>query len=84
MNNERERLDESIEEALHFVYSYASDVRDWLSLKKELLKALPAGKRKLFSTRDGITKKQTPNSFEHMLISHWEKITGISLYLDKT
>ena len=76
-------MDEKVKEAIRFVFSYAKDVTDWKTIKKELLKFLPAEQRKLFSTRDARTKKQIINEFEEAVIKEWQELTGTNLYLDK-
>jgi len=76
-------MDSRIEEAIHYVMTYAPDISEWKVLKKELLKALPIDKRKLFSTRDPVTKKQNFNDFERNVVEYWKNITGAELYLGK-
>jgi 8-oxo-dGTP pyrophosphatase MutT (NUDIX family) len=68
-----------ITDALQFVASYAADARDWITIKKELLKTLPSDDRKMFSTRDPITKKQRTNEYERDLARQWTELTGKSL-----
>lgn len=74
-------MDQKIDEAINFIHSYAPHITEWVTLKKELLKVLPADKRKLFSTRDPATKKINFNEFEQSIIEHWKVITGKELYL---
>ena len=62
--------------ALAFVHSYAGHIDDWLTIKKELLRALPPGDRRLFSTRDPVTKKQRTNDFERGVAVRWSEMTG--------
>ena len=62
--------------ALTFVHSYAGHVDDWLTVKKELLRALPPDLRALFSTRDPVTKRQRTNDFERQLVERWSEMTG--------
>jgi len=69
-------MNQVVIDALNFVYSYASHVDDWLTIKKELLKALPSDERTAFSTRDPITKKQRTNDFELQLVKRWSDLTG--------
>jgi hypothetical protein len=76
-------MDPKIEETINFVHSYAPDINDWKILKKELLKSLPPSHRKLFSTRDNATKKMNFNDFEKTVFEHWQKLTGIKLYLEQ-
>jgi len=68
--------DTKIIEALNFVFSYAGHVDEWLTIKKELLKALPSKERMAFSTRDPITKKQRTNDFELKLAKCWFDLSG--------
>jgi hypothetical protein len=75
--------DEKIEEALQFVSSYAASATDWRVVKKELLRALPAEKRKLFSTRDPRTKAANFNEFEQRVALRWKEITGAEIYLPR-
>jgi hypothetical protein len=76
-------MDDEIKNALFFIFSYAPGITEWMALKKELLKNLPAEKRKLFSTRDPKTKIQSTNSLEKSIIAVWKEITGKDLYLDR-
>lgn len=69
-------LSDSLNEALKFVYGYAGHVDDWLTIKKELLKALHPNDRVMFSTRDPITKKQRTNDFERLVAERWSIMTG--------
>lgn len=66
----------AIDVALHDVHCYAGNVDDWIIVKKELLKNLPAGIRHVFSTRDPLTKKQRTNDFERELAKRWSVLTG--------
>ena len=76
-------MDQKIDEAVKFIHSYAPHITEWVTLKKELLKLLPADKRKLFSTRDPITKKINFNEFEQTIIEQWKVIAGKELYLSR-
>lgn len=69
-------LNPKIVEALVFVYGYATDVDDWLVIKKEMLKALPSEERTQFSTRDPVTKKQRTNDFEREVAARWAEMSG--------
>ena len=53
----------------------------WMDFKKIMLRSLPSRLRKNFSTRHPITKKQTLNSFEKMLIDNYYNKTGVRLTL---
>lgn len=68
-------------DALLLVHSYAGHVDEWITIKKELLKALPTEMQAAFSTRDPITKKQRPNRFERMLAEKWSELTGREVIL---
>jgi hypothetical protein len=72
-------MDTKVEEALRLVNAYAGSITDWKVLKKELLKNLPFQQRKLFSTRDPLTKKQNFNEFEEVVCKRWKDITGIDV-----
>lgn len=75
-------MDEKVEEALQFVSTYAAGtIKEWRTLKKELLLALPSEKRKLFSTRDPRTKAPNFNEFESCVAQRWKEITGVQVYL---
>lgn len=76
-------MDPKVEEVINFVHSYAPNITEWKVLKKELLKSLPPSHRKLFSTRDNLTKKMNFNEFEETVAEYWKKIAGVELYLEK-
>lgn len=69
-------MNENIKKALDYIFSYASDVDDWMTIKKEFLKVLPPRDRIVFSTRDPKTKKQRTNDFERELAAIWSQMTG--------
>ena len=69
-------MNEKIEEALQFIKSYAPDINEWKVLKRELMKCLNPQVRKLFSTRDPITKIQNFNEVEQTVADRWQTITG--------
>ena len=69
-------MDERIEEALQFVKSYAPEITEWKVLKRELMKCLNPTVRKLFSTRDPLTKVQNFNDVEQTVADRWRTITG--------
>jgi hypothetical protein len=69
-------MDERIEEALQFIKSYAPEINEWKVLKRELMKCLNPKVRKLFSTRDPITKVQNFNEVEQTVAVRWKTITG--------
>lgn len=76
-------MDPKIVEALSFVYAYANHVDDWIVIKKELLKAMAPEERKLFSTRDPVTKAQRTNDFEYELAHRWSVMTGRLVIFNK-
>jgi hypothetical protein len=63
------------------VASYAYDCDDWVTIKKEIMKACPSNLRSLFSRRDPITKEQIPNEFDRSVIRMFEEITGQNLVI---
>jgi len=69
-------MNPKILEALKVVHRYAEHIDVWVVIKKELLKNLHPSDRKLFSTRDPITKRQNMNDFERDVIKIWEEMTG--------
>ncbi len=68
-------------EELTLIATVAGNENNWVSIKKQLLLSLPPKLRKLFSTRDAKTKRQSLNIFENHLIDMYEKMTGIRLEL---
>jgi len=76
-------MEQNIDEALKFIHSYAPDISEWVVLKKELLKFLSVDKRRLFSTRDPVTKKLNFNEFEQAIVERWKVIGGKELYLSR-
>ena len=75
MINDRQ-YDDCINDAMHAVFKYASNIDDWLTIKKEMLKFLNSNARMLFSKRHPLTKKQRTNNFERTLATKWGKMTG--------
>jgi len=69
-------MNDQLLDAIVFVFSYASNVDDWITIKKELLKALPPDARTSFSIRDPKTKRQVPNELEKLIAARWEEMTG--------
>jgi hypothetical protein len=76
-------MDSKIKDAILFVHGYAPQISEWAVLKKEVLKSLPSEKRKLFSTRDPITKVANFNDLEVDVIKLWKELAGIDLYLGR-
>jgi hypothetical protein len=66
-----------IDEAIDIVSSYVGETKDWMVIKKELLKTLTPADRMYFSTRDPVTKKQKMNAFEQIIAEKWYQKTGI-------
>jgi len=64
------------EAAIQVVFRYAGHIDEWITIKKELLKNLPSIARKVFSTRDPITKKQLTNDFERQVAVRWSALSG--------
>lgn len=62
---------------------YLGDCDDWMTVKKLLLLSIPSDLRRLFSTRDEKTKKQSLNDFEKALIDEYQGMTGICLELKR-
>lgn len=77
-------IDEDVEKVLQFVKTYAYDVNEWRVLKYQILQNLSPVKRKLFSTRDPITKVQNFNDFESKVLSRWVEITGSNLIFNRS
>jgi len=68
-----------LDDAIAFVSGYIGDTDDWVTVKKELLKSLPAKYRTLFSTRDPVTKRQSLNDFDRFMMEKWFRTTGTRL-----
>jgi hypothetical protein len=73
--------EKKLEQILLEIRSYAMNVKDWQTIKKEILKSLPPSDRKFFSTRDPLTKQQTLNEFECKIVEKWEKLTNVKLII---
>ena len=74
------RVPARIIEALTFVGEHNDD-DDWMVVKRTVLLCIPSNMRKLFSTRDPKTKRQSLNEFECHLIDIYERQTGVRLVL---
>ncbi len=72
---------EKVKEAFFQVSSYTGNCDDWVTIKKQVLLAVPSRLRKLFSTRDSKTKEQSLNNFEKEMIIYYKDVTGIDLIL---
>jgi len=70
---------ESLIKAIDYIHSYAPNIKEWIILKKELLKTLTSDERTLFSVRDPITKKQRTNDLERLLAKLWSVKTNLPL-----
>ena len=55
--------------------------KDWLIVKKYLLKSLSPQKKKKFSKRNYLSKKHSINEYEKSLIEYYEKKFNIKLDL---
>jgi gamma-glutamyl phosphate reductase len=77
----RPEVPSQVQAALEEVYGYASDIGDWIVVKKELLKAIPSNLRTLFSLRDPVSKRQRTNDFERELMRRWRDLGGRELLL---
>jgi hypothetical protein len=69
-------MNDNIIEAMKTVFRYASHIDEWIIVKKEMLKFLHPDDRKLFSTRDNVSRKQRTNEMEFGLIALWSEMTG--------
>lgn len=72
-----------IEGTLRGMHEYAHSIKDWVSLKKELMLMLKSADRRVFTTRDPVTKKQHMNEYERHLAALWTEITGKKLILSE-
>ena len=68
-------------EELTLIATVAGSEPNWIPIKRQLLLSLPPHMRKLFSTRDAKTKKQSLNNFEVEITNIYENMTGIRLEL---
>jgi len=75
-------MSKSVIKKLEFIATYANDVTDWATIKKELIKQIPVNERKMFSKRDSKTKRLHLNDFERHLLQRWKKLTGSELFID--
>ena len=55
--------------------------KDWLVVKKYILKSVSPQKRKNFSRRNYLSKKHSINNYEKTLIEYYEKKFNIKLEL---
>jgi hypothetical protein len=75
-------MSKSVIKKLEFIATYANDVTDWVTIKKELIRQIPVNERKMFSKRDSKTKQLCLNDFERQLLRQWKKLTGAELFID--
>jgi len=61
------------------VSEFAGGCDDWVTIKIEIMQRLHPSLRRLFSTRDRITKEQSLNDFEKDLVERYRQKTGIDL-----
>lgn len=73
------RIPDKIWDAINYVMQYASKSEDWLAVKKEILWMLPNKYRKYFGRRHQITRKNTLNDFDQLVIDYWHSETGKTL-----
>lgn len=73
------RIPNKIWDAINYVMQYASTSEDWLVVKKEILWLLPNNYRKYFGRRHQITRKNTLNDFDKLVIDYWHSETGKTL-----
>jgi len=75
------QVTDTVRDAMAMVATYAADTDDWLMVKRELLVLLPVCERELFSRRHPVTKRQTTNDYEDILIDVWFELTGMRLMI---
>jgi hypothetical protein len=74
-------IPQRIKDQIQEVVMYVGDCDDWVTIKKEIMKGIPAALRKNFSTRDPKTKEQWLNDFDKMVINYYKEMTGVDLVL---
>jgi 8-oxo-dGTP pyrophosphatase MutT (NUDIX family) len=67
---------DQIFQALEYLYTYASHIDKWITLKRTLLNTLPAPLRIYFSTRHPLSKRTWTNYFEVELAKRWAELSG--------
>jgi hypothetical protein len=78
-------LSEYAKERIEYVASYVQgSVTDWFRLKQIILQAVPGQHRKSIgmSKRHRSTKKMLINDIDREVITYWELITGVKLWID--
>jgi hypothetical protein len=69
----------TVMDAISQVIKYASGASRWNVVKNELLRCLHSNDRKLFSTRDPLTKQQSLNEMEREIVALWLEFGGNDL-----
>lgn len=75
------QISNAVKDAMKLVAGYASGTDNWITIKRELLVLLPVNERQLFSRRDELTKQQTINRYEEILINEWFVLTNVRLII---
>ena len=78
MENSKIVIPPEIEDMMKQVSEYVAD-NDWIVIKTELVRHLPAAMKTNFSRRDAKTKKQRTNDFERAVARRWEELTGVTV-----
>jgi len=73
------KIPDRIAQQIREVSCYVGNCDDWVTIKKEIMRGIPSGLRKLFSRRHPITKEQVPNDFDIAVKEEYEKVSGIDL-----
>ena len=73
------RVPDKILDELELISTYMGDNDNWMDVKVFLLRGIRPEMRKLFSTRDHLTKKPHLNDFERHLIDIYKNMTGVRL-----
>ena len=75
------QVPDCIKDELMLAKAHGLKFKEWIVMKKYLLRVLPSNMRTHFSTRDPCTKRQHLNEFENRLIEHYQTQTGTILRL---
>jgi|6_EtaG_2_1085325.scaffolds.fasta_scaffold151858_2 DNA-directed RNA polymerase beta' subunit len=75
------QIPDRIRDELILADAHGLKFREWMVMKKYLLRVLPSKMRTHFSTRDSRTKRQSLNEFEDRLIEYYQAQTGNILRL---
>ena len=76
-------LPHDVDDALKLVHQYAPELREWIEIKKQVIKLLSPASRTLFSRRHPVTKLQMTNDFELTVAEKWADLTGESVVFTK-